>query len=57
MTKVDSYRESTEIDSTQVLESTRVIVTSFLCNCSSCIGICYLGNPPNCNVIGYHGSP
>ena len=27
MTKVDSYRE---IDSTQVLESTRVIVTSFV---------------------------
>ena len=57
MTSVDSYRESTEIDSTQVLESTRLIVTSFLGNCSSCTGTYYLGNPLNCNVIGYHGSP
>ena len=57
MTKVDRYRESTEIDSTQVLESTRVIVTSFVGNCSSCTGICYLGNPLKCNVIGYHGIP
>ena len=30
MTSVDSYRESTEIDSTQVLESMRLIVTSSL---------------------------
>ena len=57
MTNVDSHCESTEIDSTQVLESTRVIVTSFLGNCSSCTGICYLGNPLKCNVIGYHGIP
>ena len=57
MTKVDSYRESTEIDSTQVLESTRVIVTSFVSYCSSCTRICYLGNPLKCNVIGYHGIP
>ena len=57
MTKVDSYRESTEIDSTQVLESTRVIVTSFLGNCSSCTGICNLGIPLKCNVIGYHNIP
>ena len=57
MTKVDSYRESTEIDWTQVLESTRVFVTSFLGNCSSCTWICNLGNPLKCNVIGYHGIP
>ena len=30
------------------LESTRLIVTSFLGNCSSCTGIYYLGNPLNC---------
>ena len=56
MTSVDSYRESTEIDSTQVLESMRLIVTSFLGNYSSCTGICYLGNPLNCNRIGCLGN-
>ena len=56
MTSVDSHCESTEIDSTQVLGSTRLIVTSFLGNCSSCTGICYLGNPLNCTVIGCLGN-
>ena len=56
MTNVDSYRESTEIDSTQVLESTRLIVTSFLGNCSSCTGICYLGNLLNYTGIGCLGN-
>ena len=56
MTSVDSYRESTEIDSTQVLESMHLIVTSSLGNCSSCTGICYLGNPLHCNRIGCLGN-
>jgi len=34
----------------------RLIVTSFLGNCSSCTGICYLGNHLNCNRIGCLGN-
>ena len=33
-----------------------LIVTSSLGNCSSCTGICYLGNPLHCNRIGCLGN-